>query len=143
MLSKSQGVESAEVGSAAATTDDDHTVERLVVDTLKGSDDALFYPFALHDGREQLCFEQKTIGVVCQLVTEVAIAGCRLAGDHGDALTEQGELQLFLEVENALGLELTDNLLALARHVAKGVGGINVIDDPREPIGLVKLWIDL
>ena len=102
--------------------------------------DALFYALALHDGREELGAEGE--GRVGQLVAEVAVAGSRRATDDGDTQAEQGQVEAFLEVEDALFLELADNLLTAAGLVAKGIGGVNVADNPREAVSLVELGRD-
>ena len=108
----------------------------------KGGDDALLYALALHDGREESDLESETIGIISQLVAEVAIAcGC-LGGDDGNVLTEEGQTEFALKVEDPFGLELTDNLLTFAGHITEGVGGIDVGNNPGETIGLMELGID-
>ena len=52
VLSQRQRVETGKVGRGAASSDDDHTVEVLIVNTVQCGDNALLYLFALHDGRE-------------------------------------------------------------------------------------------
>jgi hypothetical protein len=63
-------------------------------------------------------------------LTEVAIASCTLSRDDGNALAEEGQAQLVLEVEDALFLQQADNLLTTACHVANGVCRVNVADNP-------------
>ena len=81
VLGQSQRVKAAEVGGAAAATDNDHDIEvaAAVVDGVKGADDTGFHLFALHDGGEELDGEVHTVGVVFQLADKVSVAcgsGC-------------------------------------------------------------------
>ena len=105
--------------------------------------DALLHTIALHDGGEEARLEAETVGIVGELVAEVAVAGGGLARYHGDALTEEGQTEFALQVEDAFLLQLADDLLTLAGHIAKGIGGVDVGDDPGETVGLVELRIDL
>ena len=51
-------------------------------------------------------------------------------------------MEFLLEVEDAFLLQLTDDLLPLAGHVAQSIGGVDVADNPGETVGLVELGID-
>ena len=44
--------------------------------------------------------EPKTVGIVGQLVAEIAVARGGLAADDGDALAEEGEAEFALQVED-------------------------------------------
>ena len=118
VLCKCQCVEAGKVGRGSAASDDYHTIELvyLMVDAVQGGDDARLHLFALHDGREQLRAESKT--AVAELVDEIAIACCCLCRHYSDALAEKWQRQLFLQLEHALGLQLSDDFLPAARHVA-------------------------
>ena len=65
-----------------------------------------------------------------------------LCGDDSYAFGESGNAQFTLQVEHTLFLQLTDNLLTLAGHIAEGIGGVYVADNPRKSVGFVKLGID-
>ena len=113
------------------------------INGIEGADDALLHLFALHDGREELDVEMEAVVVVGQLTAEVAIAGSIGGGDDGNALGKGGDAQLALQVEDTLFLQLSDNFLTLACHVAEGIGGVDVADNPRETVRLVELSIYL
>ena len=132
VLSEGQRVEAAHVGSGATATDDHHGIEivGLVKDVVQCSDDAALDLLALHDGWEERVGEVETVVVVVELVAEVAEARSLLAGDDRDVLGEKWELQLPLQVEDTFFLELADDLLPFAGHVAHRVGGVDVLDNP-------------
>ena len=90
----------------------------------------MLHLLTLHDGRKELYLEMETVVVVGQLAAEVAVAGSPGCRNDGNALGKHRNLQFALQVEDTLFFELTDNLLALAGHVANGVGGVNVGDYP-------------
>ena len=151
MFSQCQCVEAAEVGSSSTTTDDDDDVklrgegrglrgERI--DLLQRIDDSALYLFTLHNRREEGDLELKAILVFFQLSTEIAIACCTSSGNDGNTLGKQWNAQLTLQVEDTFFLQLADNLLALASHVANRVGGVDVGDNPRETVCFVILRID-
>ena len=74
--------------------------------------------------------ELETVRIVSELVAEVAVACGSLTADDGDVLTEQRQTEFFLQVEDALGFQLADDLLPLSSHVAEGVGWIDICDHP-------------
>ena len=70
--------------------------------------------------------ELESVGVVLQLSAEVAVAGSGRGTDDGNVLAEQWQAQFALQVEDTLFFQLPDNLLTLTRHVANGIGRVNV-----------------
>ena len=110
-------------------------------DAVQRRDDALLHLFALHDGWEKVDGKAETIFVVFQLADKVAVAGSSGSRDDCDALGKKWNLQFALQVEDALFLQLADNLLPLAGHIADGVGGVYVRHNPGEAERLVELGV--
>ena len=77
------------------------------------------------------------------MATEITITRSILGRNDSNTLGKGWNAELALQVENTLFLQLADNLLTLAGHIAEGVGRVDVADNPRETIGLVELGIDL
>ena len=147
VLSQCQRIETAHVARCT-----DHRVENELsiihcplstIYALQRIYDALFHTLALHRGREETCLEAETVGVISQLVAEVAVTSGSLGRNHGDALAEERQVQFLLEIEDTFGLQLPDDLLTFAGHVAEGVGGVDVGDNPREAESLMELRVDL
>ena len=61
--------------------------------------------------------ELQTIGIVGQLIAEITVTGCIGTRNHGYALRKKWHFEFFLQIENALSLQLIDNLQTLASHV--------------------------
>ena len=91
ILSQCQGVEASHITSGTTATNDHHRIIIITcrIDAVEGFDDASLDTIALHGGRKELYLKLKVVGIVGELVAEVAIAGSRLTGDDGNALTEQ------------------------------------------------------
>ena len=87
--------------------------------------------------------ELETVCIVGQLVTEITITRSRLAGDDGDALCKHGKREFLLQVEDPFFFQLTDNLLSFASHIPHRELRIDVTDNPRETVCLMKLRIYL
>ncbi len=132
VLGERKGVETGEVARRAATTDNHHAVPAVTfgIDTVEGCYHALLHSLALHGGREEFGAERKTVFVVGELVTEVAVARRRSTRHHGDALAEHGQGEFFLQVEHALLFQRAHYLHALAHHVAHGIVGVDVLHYP-------------
>ena len=112
------------------------------MDAVEGGDDALSHLFSLHHGGEELGVETEMVLVLLQLGTEIAVARRRGTGDDRYALGKERQPQLAVEVEHAFGFESGDDLTPFAGHVTDGIGGVDGGDNPREPVGLMKLGID-
>ena len=82
--------------------------------------------------------ELKTIGVVSQLVAEIAIASRCSRRYDGYTLAERRDRELLVEVYHAFLSEYADNLLTTASHIAKSEGGVYLVHYPRESESLVK-----
>ena len=53
-------------------------------------------------------------------------------------LGKHGKQQLLLQLKHSLRFQLADDLHALARHVAQGVGWIDVLHNPCKAVSLVE-----
>ena len=132
VLGEGQRVEAAHVGSGTTATDDHHGVEVVgpVKDVVQCPDDAVLDLLALHDSRKERVGEVETVVVVVKLIAEVTESGGLFTGDDRDMLGEEWELQLSLQVEDTFFLELSDDLLPFAGHVAHRVGGVDILHNP-------------
>ena len=132
ILGKGQGVETTHITRRTTTTDDDDDIIVLgmFVDLVQCRYHTLLHLFALHDGRKQGGIEHQSVVVLLQLATEITIA-CRCrCGDHGDTLTETGNHQFPLQVEDTLCFQLGDDLLAALCHVTQRVVRVDIGDNP-------------
>ena len=132
VFSQSQCVESTHVAGGTTSTDNHHHVEIVyaLVDAVQGSYHTLLHLFALHNGRKQGGIELQSVVVVHQLSAEVAIACSCLCRYNGNALTEQGNDEFALEVEDALFLQFLDNLLSALSHITQGKCGVDIRHNP-------------
>ena len=135
------GVEAAEVGRGATAADDDDDVEGLAdgIDAIQRGDDARLRSLALHEGGVEPDVEREAILVAEQLVGEVLVARGRGGRDDGDALWPCWERQGAVEVEDTVGLQLPDDLLAPSHQVAHRERGVDVVDGQGEAVQLVKV----
>ena len=134
------GVEIGQVAGGASTTDDHDAVPplSLVGDGSQGRQYALFHIGALHHGREELHVEAEAVVVVCQLVAEVTVARRTCRRDHRNALQQQRQRQLAVVLQNAVGLQLRQNLAAPLGQVAQRERGVDVDDIQRVTVELVE-----
>ena len=73
------------------------------------------------------------------MIREILITRSRGGGDDGDALGQEWDGEGAVEVEDAIGLQLPNDLLASAHHVAHGEGGVDVVDGEGEAVEGVEL----
>ena len=137
------GLEAVEVAHCPAAAHDGHRVPLL---------DLLGYPVerryhgalhavALHDGREELDAETVGGAVGGELRHKVAEARRSAARDHGDAQQRPRERQFAIHIDHAVRLKLREYLLPSPHHVAERVRGVDVVDDKREAVALVKVHL--
>lgn len=136
-------VEAVEVGSATASSYDDHKVEEflMAVDAVEGSYDRLLGGSTLHGSREEVGIEADTVVVVAELMAEVAISCSVLCAHDGNALGQKRDVDLLVHVDDALVVQSLDDLLTAQSQFAQGEARVDIDNVEREPVSLVHLHL--
>ena len=122
------GIEIGEVAGGSTTTNDDHYIPLFghFGNLLQGGNHTLLHPTALHDRRVKAGMEVESVVVVFQLIAEVTITGSSSATDHSDAPKYRRQRQRLIIVQDAIGFQLTKNLLTPQSHVAQRIGRVDI-----------------
>lgn len=142
MRSEFVGVETSEVGCGTAATDyDDYIVVSHwlpVIYGIESGNDRACGAITLHDGGKELRGETQAIGIVLQLMAEVAKAGGALGRDNRYTADDSRQSKGFIHLQYAVGLELLQGELALACEVTQGERRIDILNVQTKAIDGVK-----
>lgn len=139
-------IETSEVGYGTAAADYyDYVVVGhwlLVIYGIESGNDRACGAIALHDGGEELRGETQAIGIILQLVAEVAITGSTLGRDNRYAADNIRQDKGFIQIQYAVGLKLLQGKLALACEVTQGERRVDILNVQTKAIDGVKFHGD-